>query len=103
MHSRDELQQLAETYLAELALTPELGGLEEAVRYALAGGGKRIRPVICLATGEAAGGDPGLDLPAAAAPELVHNLSRARDDLRAPEADAARRSKPSTRPQYRAG
>src|SRR5262245_16009638 len=96
MHSRDELQQLAETYLAELALTPELGGLEEAVRYALAGGGKRIRPVICLATGEAAGGDPVLVLPAAAALELVHNFSLVHDDLPALDDDAGRRDQPST-------
>ena len=46
----EQLRALVESYLAELALTPELGGLEESIRHALAGGGKRIRPVLCLAT-----------------------------------------------------
>ena len=41
MTDPDELRGLVESYLAELALTPELGGLEESMRHALAGGGKR--------------------------------------------------------------
>jgi len=49
----EQLRALVEAYLAELALTPELGTLEPAVRHAL--GGKRIRPVLCLATGDAIG------------------------------------------------
>src|SRR3989442_1243284 len=58
MHRPDELRDLAESYLAELALTPELHGQAESVRYALTMGGKRVRPVICLATAEAAGAEP---------------------------------------------
>src|SRR4029077_16274482 len=57
--SPDELRGIVESYLGELALTPELGGLEESMRHALAGGGKRVRPVLCLATAEAAGGGAG--------------------------------------------
>ena len=53
MRAPDELRALVVEYLAELALTPELSGLETAMRYALVGG-KRIRAVICLATAEAA-------------------------------------------------
>ena len=49
MSTPDELRELVESYLAELALTPELKGLEESMRHALAGGGKRVRPVLCLA------------------------------------------------------
>ncbi len=49
----EELRELVEGYLAELAFTPELGGLEAAVRYPLEAGGKRIRPVLCLAVGDA--------------------------------------------------
>src|SRR5690348_10184891 len=74
MRAPDELRRLAEDYLGELALTPELSGLETSVRYALVGG-KRVRAVICLATTEAAGSDPEAALPAAAALELVHAFS----------------------------
>jgi geranylgeranyl diphosphate synthase, type II len=95
MRSPEELRDLAEGYIGDLALTPELGGLEEAVRYALAGGGKRVRPVICLATGEAAGGDPERVLPAAAALELVHTFSLVHDDLPALDNDEVRRGQPS--------
>src|SRR2546422_628051 len=51
MRSPEEHRQLVEEYLGELAMTPELGALTESMRYALEGGGKRVRPVICLATG----------------------------------------------------
>ena len=54
MRSPDELRATFEEFLAGLQLSPDLDGLEEAVRYALEGGGKRIRPVLCLATAEAA-------------------------------------------------
>src|SRR5215213_11222297 len=94
--SPDELRGLVESYLAELALTPELGGLEESMRHALAGGGKRVRPVLCLATAEAAGAEPDAALPAAAALELVHNFSLVHDDLPALDNDELRRGRPST-------
>ena len=100
MRSPDELRQLAEEYLAELALTPELGELDETMRYALAGGGKRVRPVICLATGEAAGAAPETILPAAAAVELVHSFSLIHDDLPALDNDELRRGRPSAWAQF---
>ena len=87
----DELRALIEGYLAELALTPELGSLADSMRYALAGGGKRIRPVLCLATGDAVGADVEVLLPAAAAVELVHTFSLVHDDLPALDDDAERR------------
>jgi geranylgeranyl diphosphate synthase, type II len=65
------------------------------VRYALAGGGKRVRPVLCLATAEAAGADADLALPAAAAVELVHTFSLVHDDLPALDDDDERRGRPS--------
>jgi geranylgeranyl diphosphate synthase type II len=83
----EELRALVESYLAELALTPELGGLEESLRHALAGGGKRVRPVLCLATAEAA-------------LELVHNFSLVHDDLPALDNDELRRGRPSTWAAY---
>jgi geranylgeranyl diphosphate synthase type II len=95
MHRPDELRDLAESYLSELALTPELHGQAESVRYALTMGGKRVRPVICLATAEAAGAEPERALPAAAAVELVHNFSLVHDDLPALDNDEVRRGNPS--------
>jgi geranylgeranyl diphosphate synthase, type II len=95
MHKPDELRALAESYLGELALTPELHGQAGSVRYALTMGGKRVRPVICLATAEAAGVEPEGALPAAAAVELVHNFSLVHDDLPALDNDAVRRGSPS--------
>ena len=53
MHSPEELKELVEEALEELELWPELQGQTESVRYALEMGGKRIRPVITLAVGEA--------------------------------------------------
>jgi geranylgeranyl diphosphate synthase type II len=92
----EELRELVESYLAELALTPELDGLEESMRHALAGGGKRVRPVLCLATAEAAGAEGEAALPAAAALELVHSFSLVHDDLPALDNDELRRGRPST-------
>jgi geranylgeranyl diphosphate synthase, type II len=100
MKAFEELLELIESYLDELALTPELGGLAEPVRYALAGGGKRIRPVLCLATAEAAGVEPERALPAGAAVELVHNFSLVHDDLPALDDDELRRGQASTWAQF---
>jgi len=94
----DELRELVEGYLAELPLHPELGTLEEPVRYSL--GGKRVRPVLCLAAGEAAGGDLDRVMPAAAAVELVHSFSLVHDDLPALDDDAERRGQPSVWAAY---
>ncbi len=103
MRSSEELLSLVESYLGELAFTPELGGLEEAVRYPLESGGKRIRPVLCLAVGEAAGAEPERCLPAAAAVELVHTFSLVHDDLPALDDDDERRGRPSAHVAYGEG
>jgi geranylgeranyl diphosphate synthase type II len=96
MKSADQLRDLVEEYFAALELVPELGDLAEAVRYGVEGGGKRVRPVICLATGEAAGADVTHVLPAAAALELVHSFSLVHDDLPALDNDDIRRGRAST-------
>jgi len=100
MTGPQELTALVEGYLDELALTPELGELAGPIRYALAGGGKRIRPVLCLATGEALGREPEELLPAGAAIELVHNFSLVHDDLPSLDDDELRRGRPSTWAQF---
>jgi geranylgeranyl diphosphate synthase type II len=95
MRQADELRELVEGYVRSLALSGELGGLEESLRYSLESGGKRIRPVLCLAVAEAAGGDPERALPAAAALELVHSFSLVHDDLPSMDDDAERRGRAS--------
>ena len=69
--------------------------LHEAMRYAVGAGGKRIRPVICLAAAAAAGGDPLDARYPAAAIELLHNYTLVHDDLPAMDNDVERRGKPS--------
>src|SRR5919197_2162081 len=100
LHTPDELRGLTEEYLSELALTPELHGQAESVRYAVMVGGKRVRPVICLATAEAAGTNAERALPAAAAIELVHTFSLVHDDLPALDNDETRRGNPSVWARY---
>ena len=100
MTGPQELTALVEGYLDELALTPELGELAGPIRYALAGGGKRIRPVLCLAAGEALGREVQELLPAGAAIELVHNFSLVHDDLPSLDDDELRRGRPSTWAQF---
>jgi geranylgeranyl diphosphate synthase type II len=100
MHNVDELRALVDDALVELALHRDLGPLEEAVRYGVEGGGKRIRPVLCLAVGEALGREPEELLPAACAIELVHSFSLVHDDLPALDDDDMRRGRPSTWAQF---
>ena len=58
MRAPDELRALIEDYLRSLDLSGDLGDLRDSMRYSLEGGGKRIRPVLCLATAEAVGCEP---------------------------------------------
>jgi geranylgeranyl diphosphate synthase type II len=95
MRAPDELRALVEAALAELDLPEELGGLRGPVAYALDGGGKRIRPVLCLATAEAAGGTAEAAVDAAVAIELVHTFSLVHDDLPALDDDDERRGRAS--------
>jgi geranylgeranyl diphosphate synthase type II len=98
--SPEELRPLVEEFLEGLELWPQLHGQAESVRYSLTVGGKRVRPVICLATAEAAGADPEQALPAGCALELVHTFSLVHDDLPSLDNDEERRGQPSTWKQY---
>jgi geranylgeranyl diphosphate synthase, type II len=95
MRPADELRDAVEAYLRTLSFVPELGALEEVMRYSLESGGKRIRPVLCLAVAEAAGASVDDALPAAASIELVHTFSLVHDDLPALDDDDERRGRPS--------
>ena len=70
------------------------------MRYSITVGGKRVRPVIVLATAEAAGVEPEAALPAGCALELVHTFSLVHDDLPSLDNDEERRGQPSTWKQY---
>jgi geranylgeranyl diphosphate synthase type II len=96
MRTAEALRADVEAFIRSLALSPSLGRLEDAVRYSLEPGGKRVRPVLCLAVAEAAGGDPESALPAATALELVHTFSLVHDDLPAMDDDPERRGRPSS-------
>src|SRR3954468_16809738 len=98
----DDLRDEVERYLAELRFSadPETAGLEEAMRYSLLAGGKRIRPVLALATARAVGLDPESVLPLAAAIELIHTYSLIHDDLPAMDDDELRRGMPTSHVKY---
>ena len=94
----EALRDEVERYLAGLrfpSAAPQTAGLEEAMRYSLLAGGKRIRPVLALATARAIGRDPSGVLPLAAAIELIHTYSLIHDDLPAMDDDDLRRGRPT--------
>lgn len=65
----------------------------EAMRYSLLAGGKRLRPILCLATCELTGGTPDMAMPTACALEMIHTMSLIHDDLPAMDNDDFRRGK----------
>jgi geranylgeranyl diphosphate synthase, type II len=69
--------------------------LHRAMHYSLAAGGKRVRPVLCIAGAEAVGGSPDSALAAACALELIHTYSLIHDDLPAMDDDSLRRGRPT--------
>jgi geranylgeranyl diphosphate synthase type II len=66
-----------------------------AMQYSLMAGGKRLRPILCLASADAVGGDRVMALPAACAIELIHTYSLIHDDLPAMDNDTLRRGRPT--------
>ena len=68
----------------------------QAVRYSLFAGGKRLRPILCLAAAEAVGGDYRAVLPVACALEMIHTYSLIHDDLPAMDDDDLRRGRPTS-------
>ena len=78
----------------------DLAPFDEALRYPLLAGGKRLRPVLLLATVEALGGDVEGALPTAVALECVHTFSLVHDDLPALDDDDLRRGRPTVHRVY---
>ncbi len=98
----EHLRAEVERYLQGLRFSVEeaSAGLQEAMRYSLLAGGKRIRPVLALATAEAVGLPPASVLPLAGAIELIHTYSLIHDDLPAMDDDDLRRGRPTCHRAY---
>jgi geranylgeranyl diphosphate synthase, type II len=98
----EDLRSLVDAALDRLrfADAEATAGLEQAMRYSLLAGGKRVRPVLALATARALGADPERYLPVAAAIELIHTYSLIHDDLPAMDDDALRRGLPTSHVKF---
>ena len=101
----NQLQAHCDRFEAALpAYMPATGGLQtvvaEAMAYACADGGKRIRPVLTLEFCRLCGGDTEAAMPAAAAIEMIHSYSLVHDDLPCMDNSLLRRGKPSTHAVY---
>jgi geranylgeranyl diphosphate synthase, type II len=91
-----------EEYLRSLRFTdePRLAGLEEAMRYSMLAGGKRVRPTLCMEVAWVFGAEPARVLPSAAAIELIHTYSLIHDDLPAMDNDDFRRGRPTAHKKF---
>lgn len=91
-----------EEYLAGLTFTDEreLSTLQEAMRYSLLAGGKRVRPTLCMEVARVFGAEPAVALPSSAAIELIHTYSLIHDDLPAMDDDDFRRGRPTLHKKY---
>ena len=101
----EQLQAHCDRFEAVLpAYMPATGGLQtvvaEAMAYACADGGKRIRPVLVMEFCRLCGGDPESALPFAAALEMIHSYSLVHDDLPCMDNSLLRRGRPSTHAVY---
>ncbi len=108
MNLKDYLKHQARAVDREMSrLLPKSGEkpstLHRAMRYSLFAGGKRMRPVLCLAAAEACGGEISAALPSACAIELVHTYSLIHDDLPCMDDDDLRRGKPTSHKKFGEG
>jgi geranylgeranyl diphosphate synthase type II len=98
----DDLRGMVDAALEDLrfsAVEPT-AGLEAAMRYSLLAGGKRVRPVLALATARALGAAPERFLPIATSIELIHTYSLIHDDLPAMDDDELRRGLPTSHVRF---
>ncbi len=91
-----EKREMIDSFLKSyFSVFSESSILHKAVRYSLFAGGKRIRPILALASYESCGGEPENILPYASALELIHTYSLIHDDLPSMDNDDLRRGKPT--------
>jgi geranylgeranyl diphosphate synthase, type II len=98
----DDLRGMVDAALERLRFSEAAPttGLEEAMRYSLLAGGKRVRPVLALATARALGADAERFLPVACSIELIHTYSLIHDDLPAMDDDELRRGLPTSHVKF---
>ncbi|MBN1141100.1 MAG: polyprenyl synthetase family protein [Deltaproteobacteria bacterium] len=89
----DRINRALEGYLPDGEIIPH--NLHQAMRYSVMAGGKRIRPVLMMASCEAAGSDSERVVPVACAMEMIHTYSLIHDDLPAMDDDDFRRGRPT--------
>ena len=92
------VDKFLDDYLPKADVHPN--ALHEAMRYSLFAGGKRVRPILCIASCEAVGGDIDTVMPVASAIELIHTYSLIHDDLPAMDNDDYRRGRPTNHKMY---
>ena len=92
-----QFEQALPAFLPTIGIPPMLA---ESMEYSLYAGGKRIRPILVLATLESFGKDSQIGLPVACAVEMIHTYSLIHDDLPAMDNDDFRRGKPTNHKQY---
>lgn len=95
-----QAQQEVEAALSQTVSAAEPALLWQAMAYSVVGGGKRIRPLLCLFSSEAVGGQRESAMPAACAIELIHTYSLIHDDLPALDNDDWRRGRPSNHREH---
>ncbi|MEP9324281.1 polyprenyl synthetase family protein [Paraburkholderia phymatum] len=94
----DRVERALEQYLPAESIEP--ARLHEAMRYAVLGGGKRVRPLLCHAAGELAGAKAECLDAASAALEMIHVYSLVHDDMPCMDDDDLRRGKPTVHVKY---
>lgn len=95
---RQYVEKHIEDVLPDAHMLPE--GLREAMRYSVFCGGKRLRPILCLATAEAVGAPRDRALLPALAVELLHTYTLIHDDLPSMDDDTERRGKPTAHVRF---
>ena len=88
-----EIDRALDRFLPKATVAPAT--IHKAMRYSLFAGGKRLRPVLCLAAAEACGGKTRAALPHACAVECIHTYSLIHDDLPSMDNDDLRRGRPT--------
>ncbi|MEA3163824.1 MAG: geranylgeranyl diphosphate synthase, type [Verrucomicrobiota bacterium] len=83
-----------QSYLPKSSVKPKT--IHKAMRYSVFAGGKRLRPILCLAAGESCGGEALAALPLACAVECIHTYSLIHDDLPCMDDDDLRRGMPTS-------